>query len=1051
MASHGNESTFLATALTIAPVASKLFQDTHEPFFSAILSKMRAGKVSEPQVARGASVLVGLCAVSSERPTEVLNATLSSYLSTILQLILKQDLSKACMNNLCDALYKVKTVLASVPAESHDELVAALTLEKVLLAPSGTGRRLTAYAFATMGSSFVSKVHETIVATYWMPTGVSAATHKAVAEVYFRGWRLARGAADAESKEMERLEIEHRLEHGEESGVPELANPASDPASATATLNVMEKHLQEAVECAVHCAEEQAVGASKLILDFFAANRRAAGVDGLLEAMYAPILWRALAAANPTVRLQAATVLSRAFPVVDTDASPAERASALQQNFDAMHELLKDEAPLVRMAGIRLVGRALVNFSELLPASTVKSLGTRLINTMCFDQSSAPVRVTSLIAIKSALTNPAIRAPLQPLLKNLAPLLMDDSERVRGGFASLLVSLSSLAGLSAFDVVDASDILASLPQQSQQLREPLVQLLLDTYWPKEVTGAELMDRLLAAFGHSKCGTIAFYTTATSKQLVSRARAGRLINYICARIKSAHDAAEVEDDREADEEVDEPTAAGGRKRGRGAGAADSEAKRARVSANIFSTANADDLTVVLEIVQGVWGALDANIMADKEKLMKRAAARGRRRGKAPVVTAEQVASDEQLLELLHSALSPAFMAQLGYALPVTSLARGRLVQLGAVRSAEQMRRLVDEAWKWLDACANAEVVANEGATVPTLRLLLDGLVQWGGAEQAVAKIADGMPSLRCVLLLRTALNSAPLRSALLKSEEEAVKLFDALQATSKLVENMAPERQGKAPSATHRAIVDAACALALHAAGSSVTSAPLQELLDAAVTHNMCSSDHPFSVALVRLAAEAASMDVFEEDDLRGRQSTLTLLRAAAARPMLAPVAVKAAFHLLSQGSSDDAGSLLVTVLTNCTAPEARDKLQKLLHECMSVRPSEEEDQLTASLIRAWIATDQEVTADLANALVTRATQTRDSLADKAIDAVARELNAALTEQAQVTKAMDVAEAMINGNSTALRRAVRATLERFAANDAGTTEARHRALQLVGCA
>ena len=56
----------------------------------------------------------------------------------------------------------------------------------------------------------------------------------------------------------------------------------------------------------------------------------------------------------PQVRKNAALLLFAAFPVVDPSAAPRDAEAGAQQQFDALHALLKDDCPSVREVAVQV-------------------------------------------------------------------------------------------------------------------------------------------------------------------------------------------------------------------------------------------------------------------------------------------------------------------------------------------------------------------------------------------------------------------------------------------------------------------------------------------------------------------------------------------------------------------------------------------------------------------------------------------------------------------------------------------------------------------------
>lgn len=69
------------------------------------------------------------------------------------------------------------------------------------------------------------------------------------------------------------------------------------------------------MQAAISASTQPMAAALRRVLDGFHREKAAPGVDALLLRLYRPILFRALAAANPAVRRNALSVLLDAFPL----------------------------------------------------------------------------------------------------------------------------------------------------------------------------------------------------------------------------------------------------------------------------------------------------------------------------------------------------------------------------------------------------------------------------------------------------------------------------------------------------------------------------------------------------------------------------------------------------------------------------------------------------------------------------------------------------------------------------------------------------------------
>ena len=68
----------------------------------------------------------------------------------------------------------------------------------------------------------------------------------------------------------------------------------------------------------------------------------------MLLRLYEPILFRSFSAANASVRLNALSLMTEAFPLNDPDAGPEDMEETMTRQFDLLRSSMVDECPLVR-------------------------------------------------------------------------------------------------------------------------------------------------------------------------------------------------------------------------------------------------------------------------------------------------------------------------------------------------------------------------------------------------------------------------------------------------------------------------------------------------------------------------------------------------------------------------------------------------------------------------------------------------------------------------------------------------------------------------------
>ena len=90
-------------------------------------------------------------------------------------------------------------------------------------------------------------------------------------------------------------------------------------------------------------------------------------MESLLHHMYGPVLWRAIKAANPRVRMNAAAILASTFPLKGSSVSHKETDRAVQKGVLALKALLTNRDPCVRVAGSEAAATILATFWNFLP------------------------------------------------------------------------------------------------------------------------------------------------------------------------------------------------------------------------------------------------------------------------------------------------------------------------------------------------------------------------------------------------------------------------------------------------------------------------------------------------------------------------------------------------------------------------------------------------------------------------------------------------------------------------------------------------------------
>ena len=310
------------------------------------------------------------------------------------------------------------------------------------------GRRLVAYLFS-LDVSLIGELYRAIKAQ--IPCCRKSLREK-FGEVLFRVWRAA------------------------ESG--------------DALVEIEERVLQDLMFHAIHASTTAMAVALRQILAYVHDQKRQRGVDQMLLKLWEPILFRALTMANPHVRRNAATLFVEAFPLQDSSLAAVELDKLLNDQFERLAVLLKDDCVSVRVVAVHGVCRVLALYWDLIPTVAAHHLLTTLVKELAHDAAANTVRIAVLTGLKYLLTQ-NISAPclalVKGLLSSLAPLVHDGSERVRAAMLELCLVLSKVRGLHWQQLgrpeamIEA--MLARLPIERTPMQLRLTRLLLPLYLP----------------------------------------------------------------------------------------------------------------------------------------------------------------------------------------------------------------------------------------------------------------------------------------------------------------------------------------------------------------------------------------------------------------------------------------------------------------------------------------------------------------------------------------------------------------------------------------
>lgn len=350
-------------------------------------------------------------------------------------------------------------------------------------------------------AELVPDIHATVLSV--LPES-SKGSLRSLANVYFKGWAKAEGAA--------RLAVEQAA-------------------------------IQDLMHKGVTAAVPSTFAAVRRMLSGLAEHKRAAGVDAMLTRCWAPILWRALDAPNAAVRRNAATLWLDTFPLGDADGPTSAYEAILQQQFDALAGLLTDPAGDVRVVGVQGTARVLSLYWELIPAAAIKGLLSTLVGQCSRDAACSAVREAVGDGMAFLLEQPLAHATLAQVLPLLGHLLHDRSVKVRAAMARLLLALQALKGITFMDVVPVPDALARLALDAEEasVAGPLTALLLPSFMPPAASGSEWATRTLKALHAHPAATLAFFRNAPAH--ASAGSVGKVLLILHKAVNKAIKAAE----------------------------------------------------------------------------------------------------------------------------------------------------------------------------------------------------------------------------------------------------------------------------------------------------------------------------------------------------------------------------------------------------------------------------------------------------------------------------------------------------------------------------
>ena len=297
------------------------------------------------------------------------------------------------------------------------------------------GRKFTAYLFHA-DPVLIPSLHQAMRAQ--IPTNdknkSKTVVLQAYAEIYYRAWNEAPVPDDDENKDDK--EDEHEQGGGEYNIRQEIEHHV----------------LSDLVHSLLHVVQPSMFTALLQVLQQFHDHKTKPHVEDLLERLYAPILWRSMAAANAHVRVNATRVLAHVFPL--DQSSHTQTSKHVEKAITVLQGLLDDDDSKVRAAASTTVAQILVQYWDAIPATDIRTLLNQIVTRHASDASSPVVRAAALEAITTLLHTPQSHAVLRPLLPKLGNLIHDKVEKVRLATVRLLQQVkTAVHGVKYFHVV----------------------------------------------------------------------------------------------------------------------------------------------------------------------------------------------------------------------------------------------------------------------------------------------------------------------------------------------------------------------------------------------------------------------------------------------------------------------------------------------------------------------------------------------------------------------------------------------------------------------
>ncbi|KAG7350521.1 condensin II non structural maintenance of chromosomes domain containing protein [Nitzschia inconspicua] len=284
---------------------------------------------------------------------------------------------------------------------------------------------------------------------------------------------------------------------------------------------IEEEVLQDLMYSVIHLASPKTFNAVLKVLEPLHVDKKNKDVAGMLYRLYNPILWRSLAATNPTVRHNAVLLLEKVFPLNDPHHVSGQNSTkeSVLKGLKALRDALADVDPIVRAVASKASCGICAVFWEALPAGEIRNLLQVIVLEHSSDKGSAAVRVASVEAISMLLGSDQSHGVLRALLPSVGNLIHDRAERVRLAVVRMLIRIKTIPGIRFYHVVPVDQLLARLVAEAEyhggprtNVAKELTALLLNSYFPQgeKASGGELLKRTVSLLLTNPNASAIFY-------------------------------------------------------------------------------------------------------------------------------------------------------------------------------------------------------------------------------------------------------------------------------------------------------------------------------------------------------------------------------------------------------------------------------------------------------------------------------------------------------------------------------------------------------------